>query len=139
MNTNLSISGSHTGAQERSILRSSESTVNNDQTAIANSNSLQRVPSMINNVAALKNAELKGDSFTISQEQVVKAIESAMKSMQGKATSLEFTVHEPTKRIAVKVLDSDTGDIIREIPPEKSLDFIAKLWEMAGIIIDEKR
>jgi len=29
--------------------------------------------------------------------------------------------------------------MIREIPPEKILDLVAKMWEMAGILIDEKR
>jgi flagellar protein FlaG len=39
----------------------------------------------------------------------------------------------------VKVLNTDTGQVIREIPPEKNLDFVAKLWEMAGILVDERR
>ena len=28
---------------------------------------------------------------------------------------------------------------IKELPPEKTLDMIAKVWEMAGILVDEKR
>jgi flagellar protein FlaG len=39
----------------------------------------------------------------------------------------------------VKVINSDTNEIIREIPPEKTLDLVAKMWEMAGIIVDERR
>ncbi|MGM0884184.1 MAG: flagellar protein FlaG [Bacillota bacterium] len=95
--------------------------------------------STFTNVGELKKAELRGEKYTVSDEQLVKAIENAIKAMQGKATNLEFTVHEETKRIAVKVLDSESGEVIREIPPEKTLDFVAKLWEMAGILIDEKR
>ncbi|RCW44811.1 flagellar protein FlaG [Paenibacillus prosopidis] len=94
---------------------------------------------IITNTVELKQAELRGENYTVSDEQIVKAIERAIKAMQGKATNLEFTVHEKTKMIAVKVLNSESGEVIREIPPEKSLDFIAKLWEMAGILIDEKR
>ena len=29
--------------------------------------------------------------------------------------------------------------LIKELPPEKTLDMIAKVWEMAGILVDEKR
>lgn len=90
------------------------------------------------NLGELRKAELRGEHYTVSDEQMVKAIERAMKAVQGKATSLEFTVHEKTRMIAVKVLDSESGEVLREIPPEKSLDFIAKLWEMAGILIDER-
>jgi flagellar protein FlaG len=91
------------------------------------------------NMDDLKKAELRGEKHTVSDEQIVMAIERAIKAMQGKSTSLEFTVHEKTRRISVKVLDRDSGEIIREIPPEKSLDFVANLWELAGILIDEKR
>lgn len=98
-----------------------------------------RSVSSFTNIEDLKKAELIGDNYTVSDEQLVKAIERAIKAMQGKTTNLEFSIHEKTKLIAVKVLDSESGEVIREIPPEKSLDFVAKLWEMAGILIDEKR
>ncbi len=81
---------------------------------------------------------MRGERITVSDEQVVKALERAIKAVEGKSTSLEFTVHEKTKMIAVKVLDKSSGEVIREIPPEKTLDFVAKLWEMAGILIDQK-
>ena len=31
-----------------------------------------------------------------------------------------------------------TKEVIRELPPEKTLDMIARVWEMAGILIDER-
>jgi flagellar protein FlaG len=93
----------------------------------------------ISNLSDLKQAELRGENHTISDEQLIKAIEKAIKAVQGPYTSLEFSVHEKTKQIMVKVMDKETGQILREIPPEKTLDFVAKLWEMAGVLIDEKR
>lgn len=54
-------------------------------------------------------------------------------------TRCEFSYHEATKRVSIKVLDDDTGDVIREIPPEKSLEMVEKMWELAGILVDEKR
>lgn len=93
----------------------------------------------ITNAHELKQAELKGDNIAISDAQVVKALEHAIKAVQGRTTSLEFSIHQKTKLISVKVLDKNTGETIREIPPEKSLDFVAKLWEMAGILVDERR
>lgn len=94
---------------------------------------------LINSVEGMRRAELKGEQYTISDEQLVRAIEQAIKKIEGRTTSLEFTVHKETKQIAVKVLDKNTGEVIREVPPEKTLDFVAKLWEMAGILIDERR
>jgi len=102
-------------------------------------NTVLLLPSTINNSQELRQAELNGENVTISDAQLVRAIEHAIKAVQGKTTSLEFSIHQKTKLISVKVLDKDTGEVIREIPPEKSLDFVAKLWEMAGILVDERR
>ena len=33
----------------------------------------------------------------------------------------------------------ETDKLIREVPPEKSLEALQKIWELAGIIVDEKR
>lgn len=87
----------------------------------------------------LKRAESNGEIIPISDEQLVKAIQKAIKAAEGITTSLEFSVHKATHQISVKVLDKETGEIIREIPPEKNLDFLATLWKKAGILIDEKR
>jgi flagellar protein FlaG len=87
----------------------------------------------------LKRAEQQGEIVPISDEQLVKAIQRAIKAAEGITTSLEFSVHKATHQISVKVLDKETGEIIREIPPEKNLDFLATLWRKAGILIDERR
>ena len=50
-----------------------------------------------------------------------------------------FGIHEGTNRVTIKIVDKDTKKVIKELPPEKTLDMIAKVWEMAGIMVDEKR
>lgn len=54
-------------------------------------------------------------------------------------TKCEVTYHKDIRRYAVKVRDKNTDEIIREIPPEKTINMIKKVWEFAGFIIDEKR
>ena len=48
-------------------------------------------------------------------------------------------MHEKTNRITIKIVDKETKEIIKEFPPEKTLDMIAKVWEVAGLMVDEKR
>ncbi|WP_058485987.1 flagellar protein FlaG [Defluviitalea phaphyphila] len=76
---------------------------------------------------------------TISEKAIINAIEKANKKLSGVKAEFEFTIHEKTKEIMVKVINKETKEVIREIPPEKILDMVAKLWEMAGILVDEKR
>lgn len=76
----------------------------------------------------------------MKQEQdVIEAIEKANKHFRSYDRRLEFSIHEQTKQIMVKVISTEDESIIREIPSEKILDMVAKLWEMAGIFVDEKR
>ncbi|WP_010278697.1 flagellar protein FlaG [Paenibacillus senegalensis] len=107
--------------------------------AAASQRIAERMLSSIQTLKQLKAAELKGEKIPVGDEHLVMAIERAAKSLQGKPTYLEVSVHEKTNQIMVKVLDYETGDTLREIPPEKTLDFIAKIWEMAGLIVDERK
>jgi flagellar protein FlaG len=54
-------------------------------------------------------------------------------------TRCEFSYHEETKRVSIKVFDKDTEEVIREIPPEEALEMVEKMWELAGLLIDERR
>ncbi|HOM43782.1 MAG TPA: flagellar protein FlaG, partial [Bacillota bacterium] len=51
----------------------------------------------------------------------------------------KYSVHDVTKQIMVKVIDNKTQEVIKEFPPEKILDMVAKMWEVAGILVDERR
>jgi len=75
---------------------------------------------------------------TIAEEQRIRMIEHAIKSIQGPTTRLDYSVHEKTNDIIIRVVDKETGEVIREIPPEKSLDILSKLLEIAGLLIDER-
>lgn len=72
-----------------------------------------------------------------SNEQIRKAVEKLNKNMSH--SEAVFGIHEATNRVTIKIVDKDTKEVIKELPPEKTLDMIAKVWEMAGILVDEKR
>ncbi|HQE24107.1 MAG TPA: flagellar protein FlaG, partial [Syntrophomonadaceae bacterium] len=54
---------------------------------------------------------------------------------------LEFRLHEDSGRYQVKVIDSESQKVIREIPPEKMLEFSAHIKQMLdkalGFLVDE--
>jgi flagellar protein FlaG len=82
--------------------------------------------------------DTRQSSMSISERQLIEAIENANKALRGADKRFEFSIHEGTKEIMVKVINEETGEIIREIPPEKILDMVAKMWELAGILVDRK-
>lgn len=74
-----------------------------------------------------------------NNEYLKKAVEEMNRKINNTNEEAIFGVHEDTNRIMIKIVDKDTKEIIKEFPPEKTLDMIAKVWEMAGILVDEKR
>lgn len=75
----------------------------------------------------------------VNPEKVKSAIADINKRIAPTRTTCEFKYHEKTNRISITVRDKDTDKIIKEIPPEKTLDMIARNLELEGILVDEKR
>lgn len=82
------------------------------------------------------NAQREG---VASEQQIKSAISQANNKMKSHRTRCEFSYHEETKRVSIKVVDKDTQEVIREIPPEETLEMVEKMWELAGILVDERR
>lgn len=80
----------------------------------------------------------EGEKEQLSEKKVIETIEKANESLAMIQTRFEFSIHEKTKEIMIKVYNKETDELIREIPPEKILDMIAKMWELAGLFVDEK-
>lgn len=50
----------------------------------------------------------------------------------------EYYIDEATNREVVKVIDKNTNEVIRQFPPEEILNMLQKMYEMLGILVDEK-
>lgn len=70
-------------------------------------------------------------------EQIKKAVENLNKNLSH--SEAIFGIHEATNRVTIKIVDKESKEVIKELPPEKTLDMIAKAWELAGILVDERR
>ena len=74
---------------------------------------------------------------TISENsQIRKAVDEINKKAHN--SEAVFGIHEATNRVTIKIVDKDTKKVLKEYPPEKTLDMIAKVWEMAGLLVDQK-
>ena len=96
--------------------------------------------------SVVENAQEKGqadsneqgrDQQQLSNDRIRKAVEKQNKNLPN--SEAVFGIHEDTNRVMIKIVDKNTKEVIKELPPEKTLDMIARVWEMAGILIDEKR
>lgn len=72
-----------------------------------------------------------------ANEKVKKAVEQLNRNMPH--SEAVFGIHDGTNRVMIKIVDKDTKEVIKEFPPEETLDMIEKVWELAGIMVDERR
>ena len=94
------------------------------------------------NAEAEQNAEnnkanANGDEKSKMEQRIKSAVEKA--NERAKKTHCEFQYHEDTNRISISVKDDETGEVIKQIPAEETLDMLSKMWEMAGLFVDDKR
>lgn len=74
---------------------------------------------------------------TVSENsQIRKAVDEINKKAHN--SEAVFGIHDATNRVTIKIVDKDTKKVLKEYPPEKTLDMIAKVWEMAGLLVDKK-
>ncbi|MET0066190.1 MAG: flagellar protein FlaG [Candidatus Thiodiazotropha sp.] len=57
--------------------------------------------------------------------------------------NLEFSVDDETGRSVVRVIDSDTGEVVRQIPPDQILHVISQVQEasdgqLSGVLLDDQ-
>ena len=130
-----------TAVQAKPVVQTERSTGN--ESASTTVQEVQKMDPMLTVVqdSQQKNAGKQMDQQAKEQqpsnEQIKKAVEQMNKSMFN--SEAVFGIHEGTNRVTIKIVDKDTKEVIKELPPEKTLDMIAKVWEMAGILVDERR
>ena len=70
-------------------------------------------------------------------KELARAIEQVQVMMDLRSRSVEFTTDESSGTRVVKVVDSASGDVIRQMPAEELLSFMRNLTRMLGTFIDE--
>lgn len=76
---------------------------------------------------------------SIGEQRLTDLIERGNKVLQRLDTRLEWSVHQESHQLIVKVMNTETNEVLREIPPEKYLDLVQNLCEQVGLFLDEKK
>ncbi|MCM3799487.1 flagellar protein FlaG [Caldibacillus thermoamylovorans] len=74
----------------------------------------------------------------VEKDKVEKIVEGLNDFLSPIPTSLRFVFHEKLNEYYVTVVNDDTHEVIKEIPPKKMLDLYAAIVEKIGLIVDEK-
>jgi flagellar protein FlaG len=100
---------------------------------IAKSGSGTRSEGVGNNTREQDRNPAQGDLG--NTQKLVKEIQSYLNNLN---IQLSFSIREKTGDMVVRVLDRESGDVIRQLPPEDLLDLRDKLSELRGALFDKK-
>ncbi|HCQ91057.1 MULTISPECIES: flagellar protein FlaG [unclassified Clostridium] len=82
---------------------------------------------------------LEGDNYQKVKEKPLKvAVDRLNKFFSDKESYIEYEKHDVFNAYIVKIVDKETREVIREIPPRKILDMVASMCEIAGVLLDKK-
>jgi len=86
---------------------------------------------------AKESTTIAGDE-QISKEKLQQAVDAVNELLQINHTDSKFVFHKGLDRYFVQIVDTQTEEVVKEIPPKKLLDAFYEMQKLLGMIVDEK-
>lgn len=118
------MSGSSPEVGRASAVEKASTAVPTDQ----RSGSAPRVDAEQSSIATLKSL----------REDFREAINAANERLSDRGASVNVAIDQSTNTVIVQVKDRDSGETIRQIPPEVALQISRNIERLTGILVDRK-
>lgn len=73
-----------------------------------------------------------------NQNQIKKALEEVSRMVQSLGGSLEFSIDQQTGKTLVRIIDTSTNELIRQIPSEEMLTIARSLDKLQGLLLKQQ-
>jgi flagellar protein FlaG len=88
---------------------------------------------------AVESSSQKGvQKKTRSTEEISKDLDAINRQLNEANSSLQFSVDDKSQELVVRIVDRDSGKVIRQIPPESIVRLRESMKAMAGLLIEKK-
>ena len=74
----------------------------------------------------------------LSADKVKKMTKSLNDFLETTSTKLRYEFHEKLEKYYVTLVNSETDEVVREVPDKKLMDMYASMLEFIGVLIDKK-
>lgn len=78
----------------------------------------------------IRGAPKPAETKKPSAEELTRAVDQANSFLQSVNRGLQFRVDKDTNMTVVKVVDSESGEVVRQIPPERTLEMLKEISQM---------
>ncbi|MBV5301921.1 MAG: flagellar protein FlaG [Methylococcales bacterium] len=79
-----------------------------------------------------ENALKQDSNQKLSLDAMKEAVKAGNTMLQSASSSLSFEIDSATKQVVVKIVDRNTGELVRQIPTVEMLDFMRRMKELEG-------
>lgn len=98
-----------------------------------------QVSTAVPEVAAATDTSTSKDSTSEqSSEKLKSAVQDIEKFVQSVKRNLEFSIDEESGKVIVKVIASDTGEVVRQLPSAEALKIADNLQNAHSLLFDAK-
>ncbi len=73
----------------------------------------------------------------LNEKELKETIEELNKHFQIFNTRLSFSFDEENNIGVIKIQDRNSGEVIKQIPPQEMLDSLAKISDIVGLLVDK--
>ena len=89
-------------------------------------------------ISTVEQAQQVTSTNDETKAKVQEAVETMNQMLAVNHNTARFKYHEGLERYYVTVVNQDTDEVVKEIPPKKLLDAFYEMQKMVGMIVDEK-
>ena len=80
----------------------------------------------------------EGGQKVITGREIRQEADYINKQLESMNYSIRFSIDDKLKELVVKIVDTKTDKVIKQIPPADMLKFREKMKEMVGLLVEEK-
>jgi flagellar protein FlaG len=93
--------------------------------------------------AAAKSAEMQGGQASAEEStpaptaQLADQVREQVRAFEQRATSVQFAIDEKGGELLIRIVNKESGEVIRQIPPEEVLKLQERLRDFRGLLLHE--
>lgn len=95
-----------------------------------------KIPSQSN--SDFNDTKFEDPANLVEDDVLQESVNQANKTLKIYDRKIERSIHEVTNNVIYTLKDTKTNEVIKEFPSRKIQDMLAKMWELAGLVIDDR-
>jgi flagellar protein FlaG len=97
-----------------------------------------RVAGLAPSPEVIQASAVRAPEETPSLEQIHDAVKKIEKALTPTAEDLQFSIDDDSGKVIIKLVDTKTQTVLRQIPSKELLDIAKALDKMQGLLVKQK-